>query len=151
MRLAVGPVAGPVPPLSSAAVELDCRAGGSPSEAVLIPAALNTGGMVVAECFGIVTEVLAGATEDLAVITFKDTDDNPLNIMLTTSDNGADAVNDILVPSGTTVTLWAGSTGAPAAVVPAGKGIKAVVTQATSGTGAAGKVKVLVKAVSLGG
>jgi hypothetical protein len=151
VRLNAEAFAGPAPQIIGAAVELDCQDGQSPSSAVVIPAAWNVGGLLIEQCVGLVTEQFGGNTEDQGIVTLKDSDDTTLNVTLTPSDGGADVVNDLIVAAGTNKSAERGSTGEPGAIVAAGKGVKAVVTQATSGTGAAGKLRVVVKAVRLAG
>ncbi len=151
VRLSVEAFAGPLPQIVGAAAEIDCELGQSPQDVTIIPAAWNTGGLLIEECVGVVTEAFAGATQDQGIVTLKDGDGTSLNVTLTPSDGGADAVNDLIVAAGTAKTAERGATGDPGAVVAAGKGVRAVVTQATTGTGAAGKMRVIVKAVRLAG
>lgn len=151
VRVDAGAFGGPAPQIVSAAAELDCETGQSPQSAVVIPAAWNTGGLLIEECVGVVTEAFGGATQDQGIVALRDTDDTALNVTLTPSDGGVDAVNDVIVAAGTNKTAERAATGDPGAVVAAGKGVKAVVTQATTGSGAAGKVRVIVKAVRLAG
>jgi hypothetical protein len=151
VRLGVEAPAGSLSQVVGAATEIDCELGQSPQDVTVIPAAWNAGGLLIEECVGVVTEVFGGATQDQGIITLKDSDGTSLNVTLTPSDAGADAVNDVVVAAGTSKTAERAATGDPAAVVAAGKGVRAVVTQATSGAGAAGKVRVIVKAVRLAG
>jgi len=151
VRLSVEAVPGPLSQVVGAAAEIDCELGQSPQDVTVIPAAWNTSGLLIEECVGSVTEVCGGATQDQGIITLKDGDGTSLNVTLTPSDGGADAVNDLIVAAGTAKTAERGTTGDPGAVVAAGKGVRAVVTQATTGTGAAGKMRVVVKAVRLNG
>lgn len=127
-------------------IELDCETGATPSSGILIPANLNEAGMVIEVAYALVTEVFAGGDEDQGVITLKDTDDTTLNVTFTPTNAGADAVGDIIQPGGSASTAIRGSTGGAAALVPAGKGVKAVVTTPTSGVGPAGKMRVFITA-----
>lgn len=151
VRLGVEAPAGPSPQVIGAAAEVDCETGQSPQDVTIIPAAWNVGGLLLEECVAVVTEVFAGASQDQGVVTLKDSDGTSLNVTLTPSDGGADAVGDMVVAAGTNKTAERAATGDPGAVVVAGKGVRAVVTQATSGSGAAGKMRVVVKAVRLAG
>jgi len=151
VRLNVDAFAGPAPQLVGAAAELDCESGQAPQDVTVIPASWNVGGLLIEECVGIITEVFGGATQDQGIIALKDTDNANLNVTLTPSDGGADALNDVVVAAGTSKTAERAATGDPGAVVAAGKGVRAVVTQTTSGAGAAGKMRVIVKAVRLAG
>lgn len=118
--------------------EFDCETGIDSATHILLPAAANAGGLVIVDGFAIVTEVFGGATEDQGIVTVTDTDANSL-FTLTPSNLGADAINDVIVGT----SLPGAVTGDAAKVVAAGKGIEASVTQATSGSGAAGKMKVV--------
>ncbi len=151
VRLGVAAFAGPAPQIVGAAAEVDCETGQSPQDLTLIPAAWNTGGLLIEECVGIVTEAFAGATQDQGVVTLKDSDGTSLNVTLTPNDAGVGAVNDLVVAAGTNRTAERAATGDPGAIVAAGKGVRAVVTQVTSGAGAAGRLRVIVKAVRLAG
>lgn len=104
----------------------------------LIPANHNKRGFLVLGIYGVVTEVFAGATQAVGIVTAKDGDGNVLST-LTVSGGGADALNDIVVG---TNKVWGAATGDAIKVVPAGKSITAQVTQETSGSGAAGKLRV---------
>jgi len=111
----------------------------------ILNAAQNPNGHVIVASFGKITEACAGGTEDQLVVTLYDSDDNALSV-LTVSNAGADSVGDVIVG---TRTPTAGSTGDALALVPAGKGLYAKISQATSGTGVAGamQVKALLAAV----
>lgn len=119
--------------------EIDCD-GTANADLDLIPAAWNPGGIIILGAYGIVSEQFAGASEDQAVVTVEDEDDNALST-LTPSDAGADAVGDVI--AGTQPVLGA-STGAVTKSVAAGKAVRCEVTTPTSGAGAAGKMKVRV-------
>ncbi len=134
--------------LVSAICELDCEFnGGETAEVVLMPAILNKAGAPIVGTWGIISEVFAGATQDQGIITLQDTDGNSLNLTFTAADAGADALNDFIQEGGTNDTLIGATSGDAGAVVPAGKGVKAKVTQSTSGAGAAGKMKVVFMAI----
>ncbi|MBX3396508.1 MAG: hypothetical protein KF841_14195 [Phycisphaerae bacterium] len=129
--------------------ELDCETGVTPTSSVLIPALFNKTSLLVFAVCGVITEVFAGASQDQGIITIQDTDGTPINLTLTPTDAGADALNDIVQEGGSSATVVNAATGNLGAVAAAGKGIQAAVTQATSGAGAAGKMKVVLVAVPL--
>lgn len=104
----------------------------------LVSAGSNATGLVICSAIGVITEACAGGTEDQLIVTIYDSDDNDLSV-LTVTDGGADALGDAIVG---TLTEFAGSTGGALAVIPAGKGCYAKVSQATTGTSAAGAMDV---------
>lgn len=104
----------------------------------VVLAAENPNGLLVDEFTGIVVEAGAGASEDQLVATLYDEDDNALSVC-TFADSGADASGDLIQGTLTTAT---GATGVVAAVIPAGKSAYVKISQATSGSGAAGTVRV---------
>jgi hypothetical protein len=121
-----------------AMLEFDCATGGDSgsSSYVLIPASENPNGLIILACFGILTEVMAGSSEDQGVVTISDESDNALDT-LTPSDAAADALGDYItgasIPEplyvgGSTGTAWAGK------MVAAGEFVDAAVTQLTVGT-----------------
>lgn len=116
--------------------ELDCQTGVDTAEHVILPAEANKFGIIIKEFYGVISEVFGGTVEDQGVITLYDDDDNAL-YTLTPSNAGADALSDIVVG----FMGQAQSTGAALKTVAAGKGLYVKVTTATSGTGAAGKMK----------
>ncbi len=125
-----------------AVVEFDFETtGGTGTSAVtLVPGSLNTKGWVFYDCFGIVTEQFAGDTEDQGVLTIKTNESSPATLgTLTASDAGADAVTDIIACTNRAV---AQTTGTAIKTIPANYGITGTITQQTSGTGEAGKMKV---------
>jgi len=138
---AVAPGPGNVPVFC---YEFDCQTLIDPDSHVLIPAEWNVHGLIIDEIFAIVTEVFAGATQDQGIVTVSDESDNSL-ATLTAADASADAVNDILVG----YQRQSASSGAAALIVAAGEYVDAAVTQATSGTSVAGKMKVYVLATPL--
>ncbi len=111
----------------------------------LVPANENSNGFLVRLVYAIVTEVFAGGTEDQGVVTVKDGDGNTI-ATLTPTNAGADAVGDVIIG---TNKLLGGTTGDAVKTVAAGKSITAIVTQATSGVAAAGKMKVYLDLVPL--
>ena len=111
----------------------------------LVPANMNSNGFVVELVYAVVTEVFAGATEDQGIVTVKDGDGNTI-CTLTPTNAGADAVGDVILG---TSKLLGGATGDAIKTVAAGKSITAITTQATSGAGAAGKMKVYLKLTPL--
>jgi len=120
--------------------ELDCQTTIDTAEHQILNAADNKFGMVLMSGAGIITEAMAGGSEDQGIITVYDSDDSAL-FTLTPTDGAADAIGDYIlgwqIQSTATGTAWK--------TIAAGKGIYAKVTQATSGTGAAGKVRVHVE------
>lgn len=127
---------------SSRVVLHDCETGVESASKTLIPAAWNQNGIVILGIYGIVAEQMAGASQDQGIITVSDTQSSPAALgTLTPSDGGADAIGDVIVGTGK---ILGGTTGDAVKTVAAGYGVTSAVTQATSGAGAAGKVKVLV-------
>lgn len=118
--------------------EFDTETGVDAATHVLIPAEQNPYGLLLLGVYGIVTEVFGGASQDQGIVTVEDTDGTDI-CTLTPSDAAADVVNDVIVG---TADLFSAATGDAAKVVPAGKGVRGVVTQVTAGAGAAGKMKV---------
>jgi len=104
----------------------------------LIDAADNPKGLVLVSLLGEVTEAPVGDSEDQLVVTLYDEDDNAIDT-LTTTDGTPDAIGDVVIGA---TSLYGASTGAVLKKIPAGKAAYAKVTQATAGTGVAGKLKV---------
>jgi len=132
-------------PIEFDAEDGEDEAGGVKNEHQLIPAHQNPHGLLILGIYGIVTEQFAGASEDQGVVTVRDESDNTL-ATLTASDAGADAVGDVIV--GTNLVLG-GATGDAVKTVAAGEFVDAQVTQETSGSGKAGKMRVYILAVPL--
>ncbi len=128
-----------------AVYEFDCETGVDSSAHILIPACQNPHGLLILGVYSVVTEQFGGASQDQGIVTIRDTDDNSI-CTLTPSDSGADAIGDVIV--GTNKVLG-GTTGDAVKSVAAGKGVKGIVTQACSGSGAAGKQKVYIVATPL--
>lgn len=123
--------------------EFDCDGdNGDTDEHILIPAWMNRHGLLFMGAWGLVTEQMAGSSEDQGVVTVEDEDDNAL-ATITASNSGADAVNDVIVG---TNDIYSATTGDAAKVVAAGKAIQGFVSQQTSGGTPAGKIKVYVEA-----
>ncbi len=116
------------------------------NKALLIHATENQNGLLITEAIGLITTVMAGATQDQGIVTLQDTDGTTLGIIFTPSDAGADAVDDKVEGVGT---ARQAATGVAMVVVPAGKGVQATVTQICSGSGAAGAMKMFVKAMPI--
>lgn len=125
--------------------EFDCEAGTLNEAHVQIPAWMNRHGLVYRAAFGLITEVMAGSTQDQGIITVEDGDANAI-CTLTPSDAGADAIGDIVQAD---ISVWASATGVAWKTVAAGKAVQAKISQKTSGTGAAGKIKVYLDFVPL--
>ena len=51
----------------TAVAEVDCETGQTPSSVVLVPASLNSNGMLVRSAYAVVTEQFAGSTEDQGI------------------------------------------------------------------------------------
>jgi hypothetical protein len=132
-------------PAPALVLEFDCETGqGGDTPKTIIPAAINTTGLLITGVYGLVSEVFAGSSQDQGIVTVRDSDANAITT-LTPSDAGADVVDDVIAG----YSLPGQSTGAAAKIVPAGKGVEALVTQATSGGTPAGKMKVVVIAMPL--
>lgn len=102
-----------------------------------IAAADNPNGLLLLSLIGEVTEQTAGASEDQMIVTFQDEDDTAIDT-LTSADSSADAIGDLLVgPLG----AFHGSSGGVMPKLAADKAGEFSVTQATSGSGLAGKIK----------
>ncbi len=134
---------GPMIHRTSAAIDCDAA-----NEAMLIHPTENQNGLLLLWAGAIVTEVFAGATEDQGIVTLQDTDGTTLGATFTASNAAADVVNDIIAPLANKVAIGA-ATGSLLVIVPAGKGVKAKVTQLTSGAGAAGAMKVIAIAIPI--
>jgi uncharacterized protein DUF2190 len=122
--------------------EFDTETGVDATAHTLIPASRNPTGLIIEAVYGVVTEVFGGASEDQGIVTVRD---SALNVIatLTPSNAGADAVNDIVVGTGK---IYGATTGDAIKTVAAGLSVQGIVTQATSGASAAGRMKVYVKA-----
>lgn len=101
------------------------------TEAVeILSASQNANGMLVLSYHGVVTEQPAGSSEDQLIVSLLDEDDNAIST-LTTTDTTPDAVGDYIKGA---LSVVGAATGTVAAIIPAGKGAKVKVTQATAGT-----------------
>lgn len=117
------------------------------NKALLIHPTENQNGLMVLTAFGLVTETFAGDTQDQGIVTLEDTDGSDI-CTFTPSDAGADAVNDVIAPSGgVPLGVAAVATGALMVPVAAGKGVQGLVSQLTSGASEQGAMKVFVMAV----
>jgi len=125
--------------------EFDCETTVDSATHVLVPANQNSNGFVVELVYGVVTEVFAGSTQDQGIVTVRDGDGNTI-ATLTPSDASADAVGDVIIG---TSKLLGGATGDAIKTVAAGKSITGTVTQETTGTSKAGKMKVYLKLTPL--
>lgn len=115
----------------------------------LIPASMNPNGLQIMSVVGIVTEAFAGGTEDQGIVTIKDNATSPNTICtLTPSDEGADALQDVIQGASQANAILS-ATGTLSVKVAAGKAVTGAVTQAVSGTGAAGKMRVHIIALPL--
>lgn len=134
-------------PMDPVVYEFDCETGVDGTAHVLIPPEQNPNGLLILGCYGIVTEVFAGGTEDQGIVTIKDTAGTPNTIStLTAGDSSADAIGDVIVGTGK---VLGASTGDAVKSVAAGLGVTGTVTQPTTGTSKAGKMKVYVLTVPL--
>ena len=129
--------------------KVDCETGQTPSSVVLVPASLNSNDMVIRSAYAVVAEQFAGSTQDQGIVTLQDTDGASINITFTAADAGADAVDDAILNGGSDKTLNEAASGEALATIPAKKGLKAVVTQATSGGSPAGKMQIVVETIAL--
>jgi hypothetical protein len=129
-----------------AMLEFDCATAGDSgtSSYVLIPASENPNGLILLGMWAIITEVMAGSSEDQGVITVSDESDNSLDTF-TASDAAADALGDLVLGGTLSDDLESNSTGGAwaSAMVAAGEYVDAAVTQQTAGT-PAGKMLVCV-------
>lgn len=115
----------------------------------LIPAYMNPTGLQLLSIIGIVSEVFGGASQDQGIVTVKDGAGTPNTLCtLTPSDAGADAVGDVIQGAGAANAILS-ATGVAVKQVAAGLAVTGTVTQATSGAGAAGKMKVYILALPL--
>jgi hypothetical protein len=140
IRLA-GPNTGGVQPIFnrvSPAIDVDAA-----NLVLLIHPTENQNGLLITDAFALITEVMAGSTQDQGIITLQDTAGTTLGITFTPTDAAADAVNDKVEGVGT---ARQAATGVLMVPVPAGLGVQAKVTQPTTGT-PAGAMKVFVTAV----
>ncbi len=128
--------------------EVDCEQGATPQTVVLVPPSVNKNGMVLRRAYAVVTEQFVGSTQDQGIVTLQDSDGSSINVTFTPSDGGADALNDVIAAGGSAKAMATASTGDAGAVLAAGKGLKAVVTQSTTGTSKAGKLEIVVEAIT---
>jgi len=133
------------PMIHRTSASIDCVAA---NEALLIHHTENQNGLIILWAGAIVTEVFAGATQDQGIVTLQDTDGTTLGTTFTAANTSADVVNDLLAAAANSVAIGAIS-GSLMTVVPAGKGVKAKVTQLTAGAGAAGAMKVIAIAIPI--
>lgn len=125
--------------IQSRVIEVDCETGVQAAAQNIIPASWNKAGLIYHSAYGFITEAMAGAGQDQGIVTIEDSDGTDI-CTLTPSDAGADSLNDVIIGSND---IPSGATGDAAKMVAAGKGVQALVSQATSGAGAAGKMKVV--------
>lgn len=104
----------------------------------LIAAVQNPTGMLIRQCFGIVSEQFGGGTQDQGIFTLKDTAGTTLGITLTPSDGGVDALLDVVQG----INCLNAATGSPLVYVPAKLGVNVHCTQITEGSSLGGKLKV---------
>jgi len=117
--------------------ELDCESGVDSADHMLIPKWMNQFGLLILAVYGVITEVFAGASQDQGVVTVYDEDDNAITT-ITVADAGADAAGDVRLG----YNIFGATAGDAAKTVAAGKYVDCKVTQNTSGTSAAGKMRV---------
>jgi len=111
------------------------------TELTVIPAWMNPDGLIIDEITGVISEVMGGGTQDQGIVTVYDSADTSL-ATLTPTNAGADALKDIIVG----YSLPNATTGDAGLIVPAGLSVYAKTTQLSSGTSAAGKMRIVVKA-----
>jgi len=132
-------------PLRPIVYEFDCQTGIDAVAHVLIPAEMNPKGLVITHVFALVTEAFAGGTQDQGIVTVSDESNNAI-CTLTASDASADAIGDYILG----VQAQSTATGAATILqVAAGEYVDAIITQVTSGTAVAGKMKVYIEAIPL--
>ncbi len=134
-------------PLRSGCVELNATVNGD--KGTLIPARANVGGLAIVDVFGVITQVMAGASVAQPVVTLYASDDTALNVTITPSAS-PDALGAIIKSGGSAYTAERAATGSAGALVGAGSGVYAKITTPTSGSGAAGKIKLVAIAAELG-
>jgi predicted RecA/RadA family phage recombinase len=135
----------PLPVLDPIVYEFDCDGdNGDTSDHVLIPAEQNPNGLLILGVYAVVTEQMAGSSEDQGIVTVYDQSNNTI-CTLTPTNAAADAVGDIIKG----YAAGAATTGDAAKTVAAGEYVDAKVTQQTSGGTPAGKYKVYIQAVPL--
>jgi len=125
--------------------EFDCETGVDTDAHTLIPASMNPTGLLSLGVYGVITEQMAGSSQDQGIVTIADSGPNTIGT-LTPSDSAADAIGDVIV--GTSPVLGA-STGAAIKTVAAGLSVTGQVTQVTAGGSPAGKYRVYVLATPL--
>lgn len=101
----------------------------------VIPAAMNPTGFAVMGFIGKLTEQSAGASEDQLIVGLFEEDAGTAKSTITAANASADAIGDIV---NGTLSVWKAADGAALAVVAADKAVEFGVSQATSGSGAAG-------------
>ncbi len=109
------------------------------SKLTLLPAALNAGGATVLAFWGEVTEQSAGASEDQLIVGLYEQDEGTAKSTITAANASGDAIGDVVKGTGCALNA---TDGAVLAKVAAGKAVQVGVSQATSGSGLAGKFKV---------
>lgn len=126
------------------AYEFDCAA--DTTLRTLIPAYMNPTGLRINFINSKVSLVFAGASEDQGIVTVKY--GSTTICTLTPTNAGADALGDVIQAAGAANAV-ASATGVATIDVPAGNAVKAIVSQACSGSGAAGKQIVYINAQPL--
>lgn len=116
-----------------AVAEFDC--GAAAKTVVLIPASQNKNGLIIRRLWGIVTEVMAGSSEDQGVVTVSDESNNSIGT-LTPSNAAADGVGDNVLGA---IADMDDATGTALVTVAAGEFVDAILTQICAGT-PAGKI-----------
>jgi hypothetical protein len=117
--------------------ELECKTANQRVD--IIPAGIVRVGSHVVSGHALITEVMAGSSQDQGIATIYDTDDNAI-MTLTPSDAAADAVGDIVLGS-----VNRPATGTALIPIAALKGIYAKVTQVTAGGTPTGKYRVYIE------
>lgn len=133
----------PRPVLDPIVYEFDV-ADGDLLDHVLIPAEQNPNGLMILGVWGVVTEKMAGDSEDQGVITVRD-EANTTICTLTPSNTAADDIGDIV----TGYSIGDDATGTAGKFVAAGAYVDAATTTKCAGGTPAGKIKVYIHAIPL--
>lgn len=124
--------------MQQAVYEFDVQTGVDATAHILIPAEMNPNGLMLYDALAVITEAMVGSSQDQGIVAIKDTDDTAI-CTFTPTDGAADAIGDLIKGTGDATTAATGDAGV---FVAAGKGVKGIVSQATSGGSPAGKMKV---------
>lgn len=118
-----------------AMLEFDCATSGDSGTTSyeMISADLNKNGLYILDIWGVVTEVMAGSSEDQGVVTVEDESDNSLGTV-TATDGASEAVGDVIRGSLTDWPDLSTDDAVGGRTVAAGEFVDARVSQQTAGT-----------------